>query len=216
MDFTIIYSNRKTISLSVNREGNLVVRAPRRATLTYIQNLIHQRQDWIAKAIEQQQSSVKKIYAEGELFLYLGREYPLHVLEGFRSRVVFDEAFYISKFKLPQAKKLMIAWYRHEAQRLLNERVMYFAARMGLQYKKITIRDTSSRWGSCSSKGNLNFSFRLVLAPPAVLDYVVVHELAHLRYLNHSQSFWELVLSVCPEAKTFRRWLKDNGQRLQV
>jgi predicted metal-dependent hydrolase len=91
-----------------------------------------------------------------------------------------------------------------------------FAADLGVAYKRLTIRDGRSRWGSCSSAGGLNFSWRLILAPPAILDYVVVHELAHLRELNHSPRFWALVAAHCPDYQLQRKWLKEHGPALMA
>jgi predicted metal-dependent hydrolase len=106
-------------------------------------------------------------------------------------------------------------WYRDEARRIINLRVREFAAILGVIYSRLTIRDGRSRWGSCSSLGGLNFSWRLILAPPEILDYVVIHELAHLRELNHSPRFWAIVAAHCPAYRTHQRWLKEHGAALQ-
>ncbi len=101
--------------------------------------------------------------------------------------------------------------YREQAARILGERTAYFAQLMGVTYGKITIRAAKTRWGSCSAKGNLNFHWKLVLMPPEVLDYVIVHELAHRREMNHSPRFWAEVEHVLPDYRERRRWLKENG-----
>lgn len=103
------------------------------------------------------------------------------------------------------------AWYRAEARRVIGERVAHHAAALGVTPGRIAIKDTRSRWGSCSSKGNLNFSWRLLLAPFAVLDYVVVHEVAHLVELNHSPRFWSLVAAHCPDYRRHKAWLRAHG-----
>ena len=100
------------------------------------------------------------------------------------------------------------------AKRIFPERTAYFAKRMGVDYGRITIREQKTRWGSCSSKGNLNFNWKLILAPPEVLDYVVVHELCHLKEMNHSKAFWDEVGKVMPEYETYKLWLKENGWKL--
>ena len=100
------------------------------------------------------------------------------------------------------------------AKRIFPERTAYFALRMGVDYGRITIREQKTRWGSCSSKGNLNFNWKLILAPPEVLDYVVVHELCHLKKMNHSKAFWDEVGKVMPEYETYKLWLKENGWKL--
>lgn len=104
--------------------------------------------------------------------------------------------------------------YIQAARDYFPKRAAYFLPLTGGSFTRITIRDQKTRWGSCSAKGTLSFNWRLMLAPPAVLDYVVVHELCHLTHMNHSKAFWALVESVCPDYRTHRRWLKEHGQEL--
>lgn len=105
--------------------------------------------------------------------------------------------------------------YRDAAKEYIPKRVEYYNEFTGGTYHKITIRDQKTRWGSCSSNGTLSFNYRLMLAPPRVLDYVVVHELCHLTHMNHSTDFWNMVASILPDYKEYRKWLKDNGHTLQ-
>lgn len=106
--------------------------------------------------------------------------------------------------------------YRNAARKLLETRVAFYHARTGGRYTSITVRDQKTRWGSCSSRGTLSFNYRLIFAPPQVLDYVVVHELCHLTHMNHSKDFWNKVASVMPEYKVYRLWLKEHGQELTL
>lgn len=106
--------------------------------------------------------------------------------------------------------------YRDAAKEYIPKRVEYYHALTGGDYQKITIRDQKTRWGSCSSNGTLSFNYRLMLAPPRVLDYVVVHELCHLTHMNHSTAFWEMVASILPDYKEHRKWLKENEDSLHV
>ena len=106
--------------------------------------------------------------------------------------------------------------YRDAAKEYIPKRAAYYHQFTGGHYEKITIRDQKTRWGSCSGTGNLSFNFRLMLAPPRVLDYVVVHELCHLTHMNHSRDFWNMVERILPDYKEQRKWLKENGHTLQV
>lgn len=119
------------------------------------------------------------------------------------------------KEKTPYERRLE-APYRQAAKEYIPKRAAYYAGLLGVDYNTITIRDQKTRWGSCSSKGNLSFSWRLILAPPKVLDYVVVHELCHRLEMNHSPRFWALVESMIPDYKTHRKWLKENGEKLSI
>ncbi len=114
-----------------------------------------------------------------------------------------------------QQKKALEERYRRAAQEYIPKRVAFFQTFVGGSYERITIRDQKTRWGSCSSKGTLSFNWRLMLAPPTVLDYVVVHELCHLTHMNHSKEFWLAVEEVMPDYKKYRNWLKENGNKLQ-
>ncbi len=106
--------------------------------------------------------------------------------------------------------------YRSAARTKFGQRCAYYRQFTGGIYHSITIRDQKTRWGSCSSRGTLSFNYRLIFAPPAVLDYVVVHELCHLTHMNHSADFWNLVGSVMPDYKQHRKWLKEHGGELTL
>lgn len=106
--------------------------------------------------------------------------------------------------------------YRKSAREIFEKRVAYYHTVTGGNYTSITVRDQRSRWGSCSSRGTLSFNYRLVFAPPKVLDYVVVHELCHLTHMNHSKDFWNMVGSVMPEYKEYKNWLKEHGAELTL
>jgi hypothetical protein len=108
----------------------------------------------------------------------------------------------------------LVKWYRRQAQQYIMPRVAYWADEMGLTFNKIFIKDQDSRWGSCSSLKNLNFNWRIIMAPDGVIDYLLIHELAHLREMNHSAAFWQLVGRYDPDYRLHRQWLKDNGQAL--
>ena len=103
------------------------------------------------------------------------------------------------------------ARYRELARMVISQRASYFAAKMGVTYGRISIRAQKTRWGSCSGQGNLNFNWKLILMPPEILDYVVVHELAHRKQMNHSKLFWAEVERILPDYERRRRWLKENG-----
>ena len=120
----------------------------------------------------------------------------------------------VSQEKSPQTLALEKR-YRDAAKDYIPKRIEYYHQFTGGTYKKITIRDQKTRWGSCSSTGTLSFSFRLILAPPRVLDYVVVHELCHLTHMNHSKEFWKMVENILPDYKEHRKWLKENGHTLR-
>lgn len=158
-----------------------------------------------------------QILPDGEVVVRCPRRMPADEI----SRFVESKASWIKKHlsqRIPtETEKLTpreIEVLREKARVLITERVQYFAPRIGVTYGSITIRTQRTRWGSCSSKGNLNFNCLLAMVPPEVLDYVVVHELCHRIEMNHSSRFWSQVESVLPDYKIRRKWLKDNGNKL--
>jgi hypothetical protein len=110
----------------------------------------------------------------------------------------------------------LVAWYREEARILITRRVTQIASRIGVTFQRIAIRDQKTKWGSCSTNNNLNFNWRILLAPPAVMDYVIVHEVCHLQVHSHSKAFWTLVGSIVPDYASKRSWLRQNGASLRL
>jgi len=111
--------------------------------------------------------------------------------------------------------KILVKWLKKESKDFINKRVKILAERYSFNYNKVAIKDQSSIWGSCSSKKNLNFSWRLILAPLPILDYVILHELSHTRQMNHSKAFWDVVEGHMPQYKEFKEWLRLNGKYLK-
>ena len=209
---------RKSITLVVEADGSLTVRAPLHAGRKLIDEVVAKHEAWIRARREHLQSNPlggTHHYAEGEGFLYLGRSYPLHIADLPRPSLALEgERFTLARALLPQAARAFEVWYRVQAQRLLPERVNFYAKGEGLVYQQVKITAARTRWGSCSRRGSLCFTWRLVMAPPPVIDYVAVHELAHLRQHNHSALFWAEVQRILPGYLSLQQWLKDNGRTL--
>ena len=173
VNYSIIRSDRKTIAIQMQPDGNVVVRAPKRMRMEEIKRFVESKAEWIEK----------------------------HLL----NRTTFNQE------KLTDQEMKML---REKARAVVTEKVQYYAPLIGVTYNQIAIRAQHTRWGSCSSKGNLNFNCLLGLTPPEVLDYVVVHELCHRIELNHSKQFWDAVERTMPDYKVHRKWLRDNGNKL--
>jgi len=216
----IIRSKRKTLSMQINDEGSLIIKAPFFMDKADIENFIERNQNWIHKRkniIEKRKSFAKpKEFIDGEKFLFLGDEYSLKLVDRLKEGLTLEKEFLFAKNKLYKARDVFINWYKSEAIGVIKDRVDYYTGITGDSYSKIKINSAQGRWGSCSGKGNLNFSWRLILAPFEVVDYVVVHEVAHIKVRNHSKMFWQRVESLMPEYRKHKRWLKDNGWMLNV
>jgi predicted metal-dependent hydrolase len=154
----------------------------------------------------------------GAQLLYLGIEYQLQLRGEDRRNSVdlhTDEAVIrVSATDSAEITWLLERWYRNAARNVITARVAEWARELGVVHGRIAIRAQRTRWGSCSTKGNLNFNWRLLMAPLEVVDYVVVHELVHLTIPHHGAAFWREVEHWCPERKRYQRWLRDHGSRL--
>lgn len=216
----IIRTRRKTISLEIKSNGSLIVRAPLLATPGQIKRLVKQKEDWIREKQElvHQRSldNPARKFVAGEEFPYLGKFYPLEIVDNQDQALNLRNKFYLAEFASGNARKTFIDWYRAQAALEIQGRVELYAQQNGCAYTRFRITSAKTRWGSCGQHGSLNFSYRLVMAPIEIIDYVVVHELVHLRIKNHSKTFWGEVQKLMPDYHVQRKWLKDNGHRLTL
>lgn len=213
----IIRSRRKTIALVIDSDGELIVRAPYFATNREVMHFVREKQDWLLqKSMEMKQRKAERpilTLQDGETIPYLGKECVIH--RGFVKKVYFDgESFLIPETE--DAKEKLIGWYRKEAARVLKNRVAEIAERMGVQPCGVKITSAKTRWGSCSYQNHLNFSWRLLMCPPEVVDYVVVHELCHIYHKDHSRNFWQSVSEVDVAYREHEKWLKENQRLMEV
>jgi predicted metal-dependent hydrolase len=220
IEYKTIRSKRKSYALIIQDDGSLVIRAPLKASNAQIQAIVKEKSHWILeKQTQVQQRNAKnppKTFTPGTPFLYLGKSYPLETRDNQKANLLLNKHFCLSKKALPNAELVFENWYRNQARLVFVERVELYAKQVGVKYKVVKISGAKKRWGSCSAKGNLNLSWRLVLAPLPIIDYVIVHELCHLIELNHSPAFWKQVQRVLPDYTERRNWLKDNGHRLRL
>lgn len=215
----LIRTRRKTIALIIERDGAFIVRAPLHTPQAEIEHFIRQKAEWIRRNREKMASirtAETKQFVDGENFFFLGNTHQLHLVGSQTPPLQFSNGFTLSSTACDKGKDLFSHWYRGQAYRVFNERVTRYSMETGLAPTRIRITSAKTRWGSCSSKGVLSFTWRLVMAPLEVIDYVVLHELAHLRVPNHSKKFWNLVGRMDPNFMQHRKWLRDNGWRLNI
>jgi len=195
--------------------GAVSVVAPSSRSLDRAVDFARGERGWIAGRLARVPRQVP--LARGHQVMYRGVPHVLH--EGKGSRPVWveadaDEPIIRVDGRAEHATRRTLDWLKREARRRLTERALEYAAELGVKPKRITIRDTISRWGSCSTAKCLSFSWRLIMAPPQVLDYVVAHEVAHLRELNHQPRFWRLVDLLVSHSDRSQKWLAENGTLL--
>ncbi|MEL7049338.1 MAG: SprT family zinc-dependent metalloprotease [Pseudomonadota bacterium] len=212
-------ARRLTLRVSRTRRA-VVVTLPNQCDLGEAGSFVHRHIDWVRERLGQIEAPVP--FLDGE-FMPLRDQAHRIVFLGKRSSCPVDIKLANSSRKYPEihvggsvdfAPRRLRDWLFDQAKADLDERVMYHAKKLGLQPKKLTIRDQTSRWGSCSSNGSLSFSWRLVMAPPFVLDYVAAHEVAHLKEMNHGPQFWALVEKTMPRMEEAKSWLQVYGMNL--
>ena len=214
----VIRSKRKTLALIVKPDGSVLVRAPLRTPRTVIQAFVVRNKGWI----ETKQAEVlatlpppTREYVSGQIFPYLGTSYPLEIVVGQREPLLLDTGkFRLAVLQQKDAASVFERWYREQARQVLSARVEFFTRANDFHYKGIRITSARTRWGSCSATGSLSFSWRLIQAPPVVVDYVVVHELVHTAVHNHSKKFWQRVGMIMPDFQEHRKWLREHGREL--
>ncbi len=213
---------RRTISLRIEEDGKVVVYAPYRTQKWEIERFIQEKKRWIVEKVSEKERMIKeaeKTFQPGEKFLYLGEWYPLEMeqsgSQGPPLKLAFGK-FILNHEHIADARDLFCNWYKREAKEKIKERVNYYSHRFQLVPEGIKITSARLRWGSCSPDNRLAFSWRIIMASLSVIDYVLIHELVHIREKNHSKRFWSYLQSVFPDYVRHRRWLRENGHLLQI
>ncbi|NLI93882.1 MAG: M48 family metallopeptidase [Peptococcaceae bacterium] len=222
-------SKAKRINVAI-KDQRMSVAVPTGYTMEYAKNFLESHKELLLKHflkhLSKTNSKSPKEYVSGEKFLYRGRNYPLLVemSSGSEYFALFKGSRIVASIpstllpdeQRPFIQKLIKEWYIGQAAKLLPEQVEYYSKLLNIPYKKLKIKDQKTRWGSCSNKGNINLNWRIIMAPNQVVAYVIIHELSHLRFMNHSKDFWKLVEQHLPDYKKWRKWLTENGKELFI
>lgn len=219
----------KYMRMSIDTNG-IKVSLPRRTSIKEIEGFLKSRGDWIYEHYIKFQSvkvtEYRREWQTGERIPYRGRNFEIIVYDwdkkGVRARFngerfeVYAARELTDENRKSTIREVLCKLYIKLARDVVNERLAYYSSIIGVSYNDVRIKEQKTRWGSCSGKGNLNFNWKLVTAPMEILDYVIIHELCHLRFLNHSKQFWHMVEMYMPDYNNARKWLKDNGMRLGI
>ena len=212
----IIRSNRKTLSLTINENAELIIRAPKRLSIEKIQDFINEKENWINRKKILIENQIKDVTSNHNKLLYLGNLFPINVEQNASKELFFTGEEFIANSIEPDSLSLSIKkWYKNKFREIALPRVAYFANKHNLMVNQVRIKNQKTMWGSCSSKNNINLNYLLLMAPMGVIDYVIVHELVHTIHRNHSTDFWDSVESIMPEFQEHKRWLKKNGYKLR-
>lgn len=222
--YSVIKKNRKTISIRIDDQGNVLVSCPLYINDKMVKELVESKAVWISSKLDEIESA-KRSREDLNTISFLGRSYKvnIHELDQDIIKIILEDnslEIYVSN-KLKEKKEeyikdSIVKWYRERAREVFEERIKYYSLKLGVSPNRITIKDQSTRWGSCSSKGNINLNYRVVMAPMEIIDYLIVHELSHMVHLNHSKDFWRLVESILSDYQDRKAWLKGNGNKLKL
>jgi len=222
LNYTIKRSaKRRKLTISVERDRSVVVHAPEHTSDEKIHEVVESKRQWIyektrhAQKYEDLPHPPGKELVSGESALYLGRTYRIEVQQDGLAEIRFDHKFLIPASHAANRKEVLREWYIGKAKEKILPRVEQHARELGVDYAAAKIVDNRYRWGSCTVKDNVSFNWRLIKAPMFVIDYVVVHELAHLMEANHTPRFWNIVKSQTPTMEKAKAWLKEHGQILE-
>lgn len=219
LDYKVVFAKRKTLTITVERDRSVVVTAPEGTSLEKIHQVVESRKLWLYEKTRHAQKynplphPPGKELVTGESLFYLGRQYRIELVED------GDQIEFAQKFLVPRAlagrPAMFRDWFIARAEEKVLHRVALHARNLGVSYKVAKIGDGKFRWGSCTPNDNVIFNWRLIKAPMFVIDYVVVHELAHLIEQNHTPEFWNIVRAQSPNMEKAKTWLQKNGALLE-
>jgi predicted metal-dependent hydrolase len=231
MTYSVKRSNRKTLSLIIERDGAIIVRAPLRLGQDEIEKFVAEKRIWIQQRLARKGSAMaakpEREFVNGQGFPYLGKSYRLKFVNGQQGSSLSNRKngsalhlthgyFELPEDQKPNARKHFISWYKQRTEEKLKERIPRYNRRIGVSGKNYRAIELRHRWASRSRSGVINFNWRSVMAPIWVFDYILVHEMVHVLERKHSKRFWQLVSRVMPDYEEIVRWLSENGSYLDL
>lgn len=225
INFEIEYKKRKTFAIEIIPPNKIKVKSPRGISKSKIEELVHSKANWIIKKLEEfkdiEHMQIERRFVDGEIFMYLGKEYILKITQDKNLKKaevsICNEFIHVKtpKIEIEIIKKIMIEWYKIECDKKIRERIEVYGQKLGEMPRIIKVKEQKRRWGTCTSRRDVLFNWKCIMAPIDVIDYIVVHELCHLVHMNHSANFWSLVKSNFPHYEEKKQWLRKNGIRME-
>lgn len=219
-------SERQTTDIVIERNGIVTVRPPLGHTAEQVDKVVESKRAWIYRNLAEWRdlnaAAVVRRWVNGETFLYLGRCYRLSLVSRQESALILkDGRFCLTRSTIENggpsaAKKAFEAYYTERGRQRIGDRVRHYAARVGVKPKAVVVKDMGYRWASCGSSDTLAFHWKCMMAPAKIIDYIVVHELCHIRRRDHSEMYWNEVDKVMPDFAERKEWLKKNGASLDL
>lgn len=221
IEYFLKKSERKTTSIYIERDGSVSILAPQPFDIEKIESIVEKKRSWIYKNLAEwedlNRTKIQREYVNGESFLYMGRNYRLQMVEEQDEALKYRNGqFWLRSSAINEAPEHFKSFYKLKLEKKLNERINLFSKRMGEEVSSVKVMELKNRWASCSAKGAVNFHWKCAMFPISVLDYIVVHELAHIKYQKHSADFWRYVEKILPQYEEQKSWLKSNGAGMTV
>ena len=221
IEYNLSKSDRKTASIYIERDGSISVLAPEKWNQDQIEKVLERKRPWIYRGLAEWEdlnaTRVTREFVSGEGFLYLGRTYRLRIVEKQSKPLMLKEGyFYLRSDAQEKPFETFKEFYRTKGQPKIKDRVDYYKAKMGVEPGEVRVMELQNRWASCSEKRNINFHWKCLMAPLRIIDYIVVHELAHLKHKNHTDAFWGEVDKVMQDYRERKDWLKQHGAGMNV
>lgn len=210
----------RNVRLEIRSASGLTVVIPKRYDIGELPALLRKKSRWILRKLAEQNKVPppveKKKLVSGDVIPYLGRHLTVVLQDGSGEPPKLDGNRLLLNLSSGNGHLTLAveSWYLQQARNFIRKRTDELCPLLGVSYGRLNVRKARTRWGSCSYKGNLNFNWKLIMAPESIVDYVIIHELTHLKEMNHSKKFWNLVASHCPEWRDCRRWLKQHETEL--
>jgi predicted metal-dependent hydrolase len=221
LDYQIVRSpKRKKLTISVERDRAIIVHAPQALSEEKLRQAVDAKRQWILSKLRHPQKYQSRLHppgkeiVNGESAPYLGRDYRIEVSETASGDIEFSQRFIVPPAHLIKRREVLRDWYLARAKEKILTRVERHARELGVTFSAAKIVDNRYRWGSCTVNDNVNFNWRLIKAPAFVIDYVIVHELAHLIEANHTSRFWTIIRAQTPSMEKAKAWLKEHGHVL--
>ncbi|GLI39486.1 M48 family metallopeptidase [Geobacter hydrogenophilus] len=226
ISYQVVRSRRATADIIIERNGQVLVRAPESIPDERIEDMIEAKRYWIYQNLAEWRdlnaTRVLREYRNGEGFLYLGRSYRLMLVSEQSEPLLLKNGRFclrrdlVDEGAIEAAKAAFREYYINRGIERITQRVNYYAPKVGVVPRDVDIRELGNRWASCSPNGNLAFHWKCIMAPQTIVDYIVVHELCHFYYLDHTDAFWNEVDKVIPSYRERKEWLRVNGAGLDV
>ena len=220
IDYDLLRSERKSIVITIERDGKVLVNAPLDLDKVEIEKYIYKKRFWIWEKLAIKKSATEEMYEKkfisGESFSYLGRNYRLQIVENNEDLKLKYGWFILGKKKQVKAKEIFKNWYSSHLKIKIDERLELICKNAKIDKPNFKIMELGFRWGSCTKEGSLNFNWKIAMAPISVIDYVIVHEIVHLQEHTHNEKFWKEILKLMPNYLEKKEWLRLNGRKLDI